>query len=268
MQLTILTSNSNNYHYIDRLDDLYRIAMSIKCNIFIMDPYTNTLYGAASEPYSIVETQIPFKVCDIPFSFTDSVFMSTKSKEVMKTYKSFFYVAEYPQFLFPEYMRAKIMNGKVGIDWDRFVAIDLDINEVIDDCICTQFTDDIFPINILRDFIAAYKDGCYRGLYLDEIIFEKAHENPIIVQVSTSSVSEGAKIMCLEHGEDRFVFYMFKSLISPLTRADKLTITICKDKFIPRKFIITLIFDKKSKLGIPEMPTQRIKTHAAMINLL
>ena len=65
-----------------------------------------------------------------------------------------------------------------------------------------------------------------------------------------------------------YSFYVFKSLLGPLTKSDKLTAYIQPDILEPNKFAITFsVYKKKSKLGIPDLIDQKVDTHVFMINL-
>ena len=268
MQSQILTSSSNKFIYIDRVDDLFKLAASMKCNTFIMNPFEGVLYGSYEEPYSIIETNVPFRVCDDIFIFTSNLFQSTRSKEIINKYKTFFYIPEAPQFLFPECMRAKLMNNGIAIDWDYYILRDALTGEPLEDYICSQLPDSMFSINGLIASLSGYKQSMSNGTYYQNIVFDDCQKHPVIMDVIQSKVSQGRKLMVLEQGDKKFAFYAFKGLLGPLTRQDKLVIYIAENIFIPKKFIATFTVAKKSKLGIPEVTLQFISTHVPMINLV
>lgn len=268
MPQQILTSSLNKFIYIDRVNDLFKLASSMKCNTFIMNPYEGILYGSYEEPYSIIETNIPFKVCDDIFIFTSNLYQSSKSKEIINKYKTFFYIPEFPQFLFPENMRAKLMNNEIIIDWDYYILRDSITWEPLEDYLCSQLPDSMFSINGLIASLTSYKECMSNGSYYQDIVFDDCQKHPVVMDVIQSKVSQGRKLMTLEYGNKKFAFYAFKGLLGPLTKQDKLVIYIAESIFVPKKFIATFTVAKKSKLGIPEVALQFISTHVPMINLV
>lgn len=266
MQLQTLISSSNNFIYIDRLDDIFKIAAAIKGNIFFMDPSSQKLFGSYVEPYSIIETQLPFPV-KIPFLFTDRLYQSIKSKAALNQYKTFFYIPEFPQFLFPEYMRAAVMNGTIGIDWEQYILIDTTTGMELPDYLVSMMPDDDFAIKAFVGALNGYNNAINSNIYIPIAEFTGMEKDPVIANVTTSKVSQGRKIIALETPDGLYAFYVFKALVGPLTRQDKLSLYIYKDRFVPKKFMTTFRVTKKSKLGIPELSTLIVDTHISMINL-
>lgn len=266
MQLQTLISSSNNFIYIDRLNDIFKIAAAIKGNIFFVDPSSQKLFGSYAEPYSIIETQIPFPV-KVPFLFTDKLYQSVKSKGVLNQYKTFFYIPEYPQFLFPEYMRAAVMSGAIGIDWEQYILIDTTTGMELTDYLISMMPDDDFAIKVFVSSLNNFNSALTSNLFIPVAEFPGMEKDPVVVNVTTSKVSQGRKIIALETPDGLYAFYIFKALVGPLTRQDKLSLYIYKDRFTPKKFMATFRVTKKSKLEIPELITLIVDTHVSMINL-
>lgn len=266
MQLQTLISNSNNFIYIDRLDDIFKIAAAIKGNIFFMDPSSQKLFGSYAEPYSIIETQLPFPV-KTPFLFTDRLYQSVKSKNTLNQYKTFFYIPEFPQFLFPEYMRASVMNGTIGIDWEQYILVDYSTGLELPDYLVSTMPDDDFAIKAFTSTLNNYHGAIANNIYIPIAEFTGMEKDPVIVNVTTSKVSQGRKIIALETIDGLYAFYVFKALVGPLTRQDKLSLYMHKDRFVPKRFMATFRVTKKSKLAIPELPVLVVDTHISMINL-
>ena len=266
MLLQTLTSYSNKFIYIDRFNDLAKLGSALKVQKVYVDPNTNKMYGFYDECYSIIETNIPFKV-DKPIFFDLSTTVNSKTKEFIEYYKTFFNITEYPNFLFPENRRGDLMNNNISYNWDpEFNFVDNMTGKILDDCLVTTIPEKLF----LNSGYIKYIEGYYNRLRtLDQpIIFENMQNNDVIMNIMSSKVSQGCKILSLNTDNRVYTFYVFKSLLGPLTKSDKLTIIIRQDKFELNKFMVTFsVYKKKTKLDIPELSDMIIDTHSFMINL-
>lgn len=262
MQQQILTSNSNNFHYIDRFDDIMKIALALKAQLYYADSITNKIFGFYEEGYSIIETEVPFKI-------TNSVFFSGTSlqKDIINFHKTFFYVDEYPFYLFPENRRADFMNNNILFDWEYTSFRDKMTGALLDDCILSYEPDSWFKFPKYMSLIKAYNNRLFT---LDKpIVFENIQNNNVIIKTMSNKVSQGCNILALNSDHKSFVFYVFKSLLGPVTKADNLTLYIQPDKLETNKFMATFeVYKKKTKLEVPGLNDMRIQTHVFILNLV
>lgn len=266
MQVQTLISNSNNFCYIDRFDDLTKLALALKAQIYYLDPIRNKVFGFYEESYSLVETDSPIKI-NTPVFFAGSRIQ----KEVINQYKTYFYEESYPYFLFPENRRGDFMNHNIGMippeQFDTaYRLIDIMTRKTLDDSFISFDPEKLFLVPNYINLINKFEE---RIKLLDNpIVFEDMQDNEVIMSVMNSKVSQGAKLLTLSANGKRYGFYVFKSLLGPITKADKLTLIIRQDRFESNKFMITFrVFKKKTKLDIPELNSMTVDTHAFILNL-
>lgn len=266
MQRQILTSPSGNFCYQPRFDDLTRLAAATKAQVFYADAITNKLYGFYEECYSIIELDIPFKI-DISIFFT-SVVLGTKIREVINANKCFFTVPEYPCFAFPENRRGDFMNRNIQFDFDDYLFIDKMTGAVMEDCILIGLPEALFKYPRYLQFIQAMNMRSYQ--LGEPQVFEDAQDLDAIQSVINNKVSEGAKVLLVE-GNKTYGMHVFKSLIGPITKVDKLVLTIRDDILEYNKFMVSFTVNKrKCKIEVPEIFNQSISitTHSFMLNIV
>ena len=266
MQERILTSYSGNYFYIDRLDDIIKIAFALKAQSYFVDAISNKIFGFYDERYSIIETNVPFKISN-SFFFSAVSLNSAESKELININKTYFTIPEYPYILFPENRRADLMNQNIVLRLDNQTFIDNMTGKVLTDIIMAVDMNQWFMVSKYLDSLNAYFN---RMRTLEQpSIFENMNENSTIQEVISSKISQGTKILKLNSGNNQYAFYIFKSLLGPLTKTDKLTIFISPDIIEKNKFKVTFrVYKKKAKIDIPELNDMTIDTHVFMINLM
>ena len=188
----------------------------------------------------------------------------------MNQYKTFFYEENYPYFLFPENRRGDFVNRNIGLRLsDRDIGygfIDMMTGKVLDDSFITFEYENTFLVQNYFNRIYSFQS---RLQTLGEsIVFENMQDNEVIMQVMNSKVSQGAQLLTLSANGKNYGFYVFKSLLGPITKADKLTLIIRPDIIEKNKFMITFrVFKKKPKIEIPELSSMTIDTHAFILNL-
>lgn len=275
-----LTSASGNYRYIDRFDDITRLALATKAQLFYADSYTNIIYGFFKEHYSMVSIPCPFKI-------TNSVFFAGYGldKDLINSVKTFFYIDEYPYILFPENRRGDMMASNLAIKYsignlsydengnavssDLYTIIDKMTGKQLNDCIITVDPERWFKVPEYISLINKY----YRRITVlgDPIIFENMTENQIISSVMSSKVSQGATFLRLTASGKNYGLFVFKSLLGPITKQDKLDIIIRPDKLEIDKFMITFrVTKRKHKIPVREiigLPLV-IETNASILNIL
>lgn len=265
MQVQTLISNSNNFRYLDRFDDILRIALAMKAQLYYADPISNKIYGFYEENYSLVETVVPFPISN-PIFFSGYLI----PKDIVNQYKTFFYEETYPYFLFPENRRGDFVNGNIGLRLpDRDVGygfIDMMTRKVLDDSFITFEYENTFLVQNYFNRICSFQS---RMQTLESpIVFENMQDNEVIMQVMNNKISQGAQLLTLSANGKNYGFYVFKSLLGPITKADKLTLIIRPDMVEKNKFMITFsVFKKKSKLEVPELTSMTVDTHAFILNL-
>lgn len=268
MLSSTLINYSNNYIYIDRLDDIIRIAFALKAQVYYVDAISNKIFGFYEEGYSIIETVVPFKL-NTSFLFSGTCLGTTKNKEYININKTYFMIPDYPFILFPENKRADLMNNNINFSLDSINGeyfTDKMTGKVFDDIMISFDVDKWFLAHKYTDILNSYINRHQTLGY--SYIFENMNENNTIQEVTTSKVSQGAKLMDLIIGEKHYTFYVFKSLIGPLTKSDNLTIIITPDLLEKDKFKLTFrVYKKKSKLGVPELIDMSIDTNVFMLNL-
>lgn len=266
MQLQTLISNSNKFYYIDRFDDILKIALALKAQLYYADAISNKIYGFYEEHYSIIEVDAPFKI-------TNSVFFAGYSapKEEIGIHKTYFYTEEYPYILFPENRRGELVNGNIDLKYPDFVdtnyaLIDRMTGKYLTDSFISYDPDKWFKIPEYIDQIRAFNQRSYT---LDSpIIFDDMQSNQVISDVMSSKVTEGRKLLILNSNGRNYGLYIFKSILGPITKADKLTLFIQQDRFESQKFMATFrVFKKNTKLDIPELTSMTIDSHAFILNL-
>lgn len=268
MQLQILTSNSNNYRYIDRFDDITRIALALKAQLYYADPITNKIYGFYEEHYSIIEIDVPFRI-------TNPVFFAGYGipKDHINANKTYFYVEEYPFFLFPENRRGDFMNHNIGYktpdtEFNDYCFVDNMTKHIIEDSFISYDPEKIFRVPEYMRILEGYKN---RAMMIREsFVFDNMQDNEVIAKVIGSKVSLGVQLLVLSCNGRQFGFYVFKSLLGPITKADSLSIIIYPDPIESTKFMVTFrVTKKKSKIEVPELKNNCvvIDTHAVFLNL-
>ena len=265
MQVQTLISNSNNFRYLDRFDDILKVALAMKAQYYYADPITNKIYGFYEENYSLVETVAPFPISN-PVFFSGYLI----PKDIVNQYKTFFYEESYPYFLFPENRRGDFVNRNIGLRLpDRDIGygfIDIMTGRELEDSIISFEYDNTFLVQNYFNRIYSY----YSRLQTlgQPIVFENMQDNEVIMQVMNNKVSQGAQLLTLSANGKNYGFYVFKSLLGPITKADKLTLIIRPDIVEKNKFMITFsVFKKKSKLEVPELTSMTVDTHAFILNL-
>lgn len=265
MQLLTPTSFLNEFYYVDRFDDILALCGAMKCNKFYVDASRHKIFGFYDENYSVVETDLPFPV-NHSFFFGRTAISTPAYRESIGRTKTYFFVKEYPYCFFPENRRADLMNNNLVFDFRYNAFVDRMTGRVLDDILVTIPYDEWFRMDKYLEFLQLYID---RHMTLEfPIVFDNMDQNEIIQKVNSSKVSQGTELLTLRTAEDVFSFYIFKSLLGPLTKSDKLSIIIQKDVLEPNKFAATFsVFKKKPKLGIPELLEMRVNTHVMMLNL-
>lgn len=267
MQPVILTSASNDFRYLDRLDAIVALASASKCQEFYLDPVDNKLYGFYDESYSVLSIDIPFEVRS-PLFFTSVMLLTTEAKVIISQVGDYFTVPEYPYFIFPANLRSDFMNGKIGFDTERYRFVNMDTGEDIMECLCTAMLVLSFMYPRYTDTIAAYRNRQMTlapGFTIDEF-----QTNEVIQYIYSAKVSEGRKIITVQGPNGKnYCFYVFKALMGPLLKTDKLSITIQDDLFESNKFMLTFtVHRKKIKIaGVPDITSFEAKTSSFMINL-
>ena len=264
MQAHTLISNSNNFYYLDRFDDITKIALALKAQLYYADPIRNKIFGFYEENYSLIETEAPFKISNPVFFAGYNI-----PKDIVNEFKTFFYCQEHPTFLFPENRRGDFVNHNIGLSVIKdagYSFVDLMTgNEMIDSFMsCGYDMEYRIPeyINSINSFESRF------NTLGEPIVFEDIQNNPVIADVMSSKITQGAKLLVLSANGRNYGFYAFKSLLGPMTKADKLTLIIRPDKIEKNKFMITYrVFKKKTKLDIPELSSMTIDTHAFILNL-
>lgn len=265
MQVHTLISNLNNFRYIDRFDDILKLALAMKAQLYYADPISNKIYGFYEENYSIIETIAPFNI-------SSPIFFSGTSipKDIVNQFKTFFYEEQYPYFLFPENRRGDFVNGNIGLklpDRDSGIGfVDLMTGKILDDSFTSFDYESIFLVQNYLNTIHSFQSRLQTLDY--PIVFEDMQNHEVIMKIMNTKVSQGAELLVLSANGKNYGFYVFKSLLGPLTKADKLTLIIRPDKFEKNKFMITFrVFKKKPKIDIPELTSMTIDTHAFILNL-
>ena len=266
MQLQTLISSSNKFYYVDRFDDILKIALALKAQLYYADAITNKIFGFYEEHYSILEVDVPFKI-------TNSVFFAGYSapKEAISNHKTYFYMEEYPYILFPENRRAEVMNGNIDLRYPDFIdtnysLIDRMTGKALDDSFIAYDQEKWFKIPEYINQIILYNQRVYT---LDSpMAFEDMQTNEVISEVMSNKITEGRKLLIVNAYGRNYGLYIFKSMLGPVTKADKLTLFIQQDRFESQKFMATFrVFKKKTKLDIPELTSMTIDTHAFILNL-
>ena len=272
MQLQTLISNSNEFYYIDRFDDILKLALMLKAQYYYADACLNKIFGFYEDHHSLIEIDCPFKI-------TNSVFFNGYSvpKESVSRNKTYFYVKEYPFFLFPENRRADFMNGYIAFKYpstdDRdgipdYGFIDKITGAFIEDAILLYGVDDWFKYSSYINTISA----CYQRMKFstESIVFDDMQNDEVISSVMSSKIANGRKLLVLNSRNKNYAMYVFKALLGPITKADRLTITINPDIFERNKFMATFTVTKKKtkKVDIAELGDIVISTRAFMLNLI
>ena len=275
-----LTSPSGNFRYIDRFDDITRLALASKAQLFYADSATNTIYGFYKEHYSLVTIPCPFRI-------TNSVFFAGYGldKDLINSVKTFFYIDEYPYILFPENRRGDLMSSNIAIKYsignisydgdgnamssDLYMLIDKMTGRQLNDCIITVDPERWFKIPEYIDLIHKF----YRRMTIlgDPILFENMTSNDTISEVMASKVSQGAKFLKLSSNGRNYGLFAFKSLLGPVTKQDRLDIIIRPDRLEINKFMITFRVTKtKHKIPVREVQGLPlvVETHASILNVL
>lgn len=265
-----LTSLSGKFIYYPRFDDLCRIAAGLKAHIFFADAVTNKMYAFYEECYSVIETDIPFKL-DNSIFFTSVVLGTTYRQKIFDT-KCYFTVPECPWFAFPENRRGDFMNGYIAYDYETESFVDPMTNCPIDDCILIGIPLMQFTYDKYIKFLSALNFR-YSHRSMNPIVFQNAEENPTIQAVSAGKVTEGTKNLILSKPENgkKYLIKVFKNLIGPMAKADKLNIHIQDDNFESDKFIVCFeVLKKRCNWDVPEIKGKpvTIRTYALILNLL
>lgn len=265
-----LTSVSGNFVYYPRFDDLCRIAAGLKAHVFLADSITNKMYAFYDECYSVIETDIPFKI-DNSIFFT-SVVLGTAFRQQVYATKCYFTVPEYPCFAFPENRRSDFMNGYIGYDYETDTFVDTMTGAQMTDCILIGIPSLQFTYSKYINFLGMLN---YRINYraTPPVLFQNAEQNPTIQAVSAGKVADGTKNLILENQDNgkKYLVKVFKNLIGPMAKADKLNIYIQDDNFESNKFVVCFeVLKKKCSWEVPEIKGKpiNIKTYALILNLL
>ena len=265
MQLLTPTSFLNEFYYVDRFDEILALCGAMKCNKFYVDAARHKIFGFYDESYSVVEITLPFTV-NHSFFFGRTAISTPAYRDLIGNTKTYFFVKEYPYCFFPENRRADLMNNNLVFDFFSNKFIDKMTGKILDDILVTIPYDEWFRMDRYLNGLQLYFD---RQLTLSyPILFDNMDQNETIQLVNSSKVSQGTELLTLRYEDKTFSFYIFKSLLGPLTKSDKLSIVIQNDILEPNKFAATFsVYKKKPKLGIPEMTDMRIDTHVFMLNL-
>lgn len=267
MQLEILISNSSNFIYIDRLDDIVRIAAMTKTRLFYLDAESATLFGSFEEPYSVIITTLPF-MPTASFYFSSTMYGNRIAKDVIDKNRSFFFVPEYPWILFPENRRASLMAGRIAFDYENFQFVDISTSAIIEDCLMAYNPNEKF---IMDSFVRNYyrwKDSWSYYSSGPSATFKDIQNYESIQWVIQNKVTEGSTLMNTSIEGKRFSFYIFKALIGSLTKQDSLDMNFYFDPFLSNTLVVEFIVHKKKvKIGVKELKETDIKTYIRVLNL-
>lgn len=256
MQEKILINNLSEFIYIDRLDDIIKVASLTKAKMIYASKNDNRLYGSFEEPYSVIYID-----CPIPISndiwFSNTMYSSNSAKNSITNNRDFFYVREYPFMLFPVNRRADLVNGNISFDYEYFIFIDNLTGNQIDDCLLMYTSDEQFNINKFKNNYRIWSNNL--GYYTSSpaSVFKNAEKYESIQWVANNKVTQGSTIMTLCTNTMKYTFYVFKPLIGSLTKQDKLTINLYPDIVIPTYAVIEFIVHK-NKIKIPSIPDFKI----------
>ena len=267
MQFETLISSSGEFYYIDRLDDIIKIAALTKAKMFYVDEQSSMLFGSFEEPYSIIKTMIPFKPTTSLY-FSSTMFGNTALKEAINKNRTFFYVPEYPWIIFSENRRASLMNGRIKFNHENLEFRDTFTNERITDCLITYYPEDMFIMNAFKQNFLKWNASANWYMSNPAIIFENMQNANEIQYLIQNKVTAGSIIMNLNTEDRQFTFYVFKALVGSMTKQDTLTINIYPDPYLSNSIMIEFIIHKhKLKTGINDYHETTIHTFVRMINL-
>ena len=265
MLLQTPTSFLNEFYYVDRFDDILALCGAMKCNKFYVDASRHKIFGFYDESYSVVETVLPFPV-NHSFFFGRTAISTPAYRDLIGNTKTYFFVEEYPYCFFPENRRADLMNNNLIFDFFSNRFVDKMTGKVLEDILVTIPYDEWFKMDRYLGVLYLYFERQRTLEY--PILFDGMDQNEVVQFVNSSKVSQGTELLTLRSEGKTFSFYIFKSLLGPLTKSDRLSITIQSDMLEPNKFAATFsVYKKKPKLGIPEILDMRIDTHVMMLNL-